>query len=164
MLFRSVLGECPSVKHRIVVGRASGGWLEYEPLMAKASADMAHPGNSSQDPMMIYFTSGTTGFPKMVLHTHASYPLGHIITGKFWLDNRPTDLHWTISDTGWAQAAWTCLFAPWSMGAALFIWDARGKKFEPAAALEMFERFPITTFFAPPTRSEERRVGKECRL
>jgi len=146
-----VLGECPSVKHRIVVGRAGEGWQEYEPLMAKASAEMAHPRNSSQDPMMIYFTSGTTGFPKMVLHTHASYPLGHIITGKFWLDNRPTDLHWTISDTGWAQAAWTCFFAPWNMGAALFVWDARGKKFEPAAALEMFARFPITTFFAPPT-------------
>ncbi len=146
-----VVGECPAVKHRIVVGRAGQGWQEYEALMTRASAEMAHPGNSSQAPMMIYFTSGTTGFPKMVLHTHASYPLGHVITGKFWLDNRPTDLHWTISDTGWAQAAWTCLFAPWSMGAALFIWDARGKKFEPAAALEMFERFPITTFFAPPT-------------
>jgi acetyl-CoA synthetase/medium-chain acyl-CoA synthetase len=146
-----VLGDCPSVKRRIVVGRAGGDWLAYEPLMAKATEQTAHPGNSSGDPMMIYFTSGTTGFPKMVLHTHASYPIGHVITGKFWLDNRPSDLHWTISDTGWAQAAWTCFFAPWNTGAAIFIWDARGKKFEAGAALEMFERFPITTFFAPPT-------------
>jgi len=146
-----VLAECPSVKHRIVVGRAGGGWLEFEPLMARASERLEHPGNASADPLMIYFTSGTTGYPKMVLHTHASYPIGHVITGKFWLDNTPDDLHWTISDTGWAQAAWTCVFAPWNMGAAIFVWDARGKKFEPADALRMLEHYPITTFFAPPT-------------
>jgi acyl-coenzyme A synthetase/AMP-(fatty) acid ligase len=146
-----VLAECPRVKHRIVVGRGTGPWLGYEALMEKASASLAHPGNASSDPLMIYFTSGTTGYPKMVLHTHASYPIGHVITGKFWLDNGPTDLHWTISDTGWAQVAWTGFFGPWNMGAALFVWDARGKKFEPAQTLEMFERFPITTFFAPPT-------------
>ena len=99
---------------------------------------------------MLYFTSGTTGHPKMVLNTHASYPLAHIITGKFWLDNRPSDLHWTIADTGWAQAAWTCFFAPWTMGAAIFIWDNRGK-FDPAGTLHMLEKYPITTFFAPPT-------------
>lgn len=146
-----VLSECPTVKQRIVVGRAGGGWQEYERLMGGASSELAHPRNPSGDPMMIYFTSGTTGFPKMVLHTHASYPIGHMITGKFWLDNTPEDLHWTISDTGWAQAAWTCFFAPWNMGAALFVWDARGKKFDPEATLAMFERFPISTFFAPPT-------------
>ena len=137
-----VIARCPTVKHRIVVGWGAG-WHAYEPLLGRASA--------SGDPMMIYFTSGTTGYPKMVLHTHASYPIGHVITGKFWLDNTPDDLHWTISDTGWAQAAWTCLFAPWNMGAAIFVWDARGKRFEPEETLTMFERFPITTFFAPPT-------------
>jgi acyl-coenzyme A synthetase/AMP-(fatty) acid ligase len=146
-----VLGECPTVKHRIVLGCGSGGWQEYERLMAQSSPEMAHPRNASGDPMMVYFTSGTTGFPKMVLHTHASYPIGHIITGKFWLDNTPEDLHWTISDTGWAQAAWTSFFAPWNMGAAIFVWDARGKKFDSQETLAMFERFPITTFFAPPT-------------
>ena len=119
--------------------------------MAQASPEIAHPSNASGDPMMVYFTSGTTGYPKMVLHTHASYPIGHVITGRFWLDNTPEDLHWTISDTGWAQAAWTCFFAPWNMGAAIFVWDARGKKFEPQETLAMLERYPITTFFAPPT-------------
>ncbi len=144
------LPGCPSVKHRIVVGRG-GGWHEYERLLERAAAAMAHPRNCVGDPMMISVPSGTTGYPKMVLHTHASYPIGHVITGRFWLDNTPDDLHWTISDTGWAQAAWTCLFAPWNMGAAIFVWDARGKKFEPQETLAMFERFPITTFFAPPT-------------
>jgi len=146
-----VLAECPSVRHRIVVGRAGGGWLAYEALLARASERLGHPDNASADPMMIYFTSGTTGPPKMVLHTHASYPIGHVITGRYWLDNTPDDLHWSISDTGWAQAAWTCFFAPWNMGAAIFIWDARSKKFEPGEALEMLERYPITTFLAPAT-------------
>ena len=147
----AVLPECPSVKRRIVVGRGGGGWLAYDALMEQASAALVHPGNASGDPMMIYFTSGTTGYPKMVLHTHASYPIGHVITGSFWLDNTPADLHWTISDTGWAQVAWTHFFGPWNMGAAIFVWDARGKRFEPGHTLEMLERFPITTFFAPPT-------------
>jgi medium-chain acyl-CoA synthetase len=146
-----VLAECPSVRHRIVVGRAGGAWLEYERLLAGASAELSHPGNASADPLMIYFTSGTSGYPKMVLHTHASYPLGHIVTGRFWLDNTPEDLHWTLSDTGWAQAAWTALFGPWGQGAALFVWDARGKNFEAAAALEMLQRFPVSTFLAPAT-------------
>src|SRR5215468_5451867 len=120
--------------------------------MSRASPEMAHPRNASGDPMMIYFTSGTTGYPMMVLHTHASYPIGHVITGKYWLDNTPDDLHWTISDTGWAQAAWTCFFAPWNMGAALFVWDARGKKFEPAETLAMFVQEPLRKFKFPTLR------------
>jgi len=145
----AVRAECPTLRHLIAVGGAPG-WRGYEDVVRSASPTLAHPQNSSGDPLMIYFTSGTTGYPKMVLHTHASYPIGHIITGKFWLDNRPSDLHWTLSDTGWAQAAWTCLFAPWNMGAALFIWDQRGR-FDPQGTMRMLERHPITTFFAPPT-------------
>lgn len=145
----AVRNECPSLRSLVVVG-AAAGWRRYEDLVREASPDLPHPRNLSSDPLMIYFTSGTTGNPKMVLHSHASYPIGHVITGKFWLDNRPTDLHWTMSDTGWAQAAWTAFFAPWNMGATLFVWDHRGR-FDPEGTMGMLETYPITTFFAPPT-------------
>lgn len=134
----AVRGECPSLQQVVVVGR-DGVHPEYEDLMTSASPELPHPMNLSSDPLMIYFTSGTTGYPKMVLNTHASYPVGHDITGRFWLDSRPTDLHWTLSDTGWAQAAWTSLFAPWNMGAAIFIWDYRGR-FDAAATLRMLDQ------------------------
>lgn len=145
----AVRRDCPSLRHLVVVGQAEG-WTSYEDLVQKASPELPHPHNLSSDPLVGYFTSGTTGHPKMVLNNHASYPIGHVTTGKFWLDNRPTDLHWTLSDTGWAQAAWTCFYAPWNMGAAIFIWDTRDR-FDPEATMRMFEKYPITTFFGPPT-------------
>ena len=145
----SVRQECDTLEKIVVVGEAPGV-TSYEDLIRSAWIHLPNPHNLSSEPLMGYFTSGTTGHPKMVLNTHASYPLGHIITGKFWLDNKPTDLHFTIADTGWAQAAWTLIFAPWTMGAAIFVWDHRGK-FDPEATLRIFETYPITTFFAPPT-------------
>ena len=145
----SVRRDCPSLEWVVVVGQADGP-ESYEGLVRNASADLAHPHNLSSDPLVGYFTSGTTGYPKMVLNSHASYPIGLIPTGKFWLDNRPTDLHWTLSDTGWAQAAWTCFYAPWNMGAAIFISDSRGR-FDPEETMRMLETYPITTFLAPST-------------
>ena len=145
----AVRRDCPSLERVVVVGQA-GGPASYEELVRNASADLAHPHNLSSDPLVGYFTSGTTGYPKMVLNSHASYPIGLIPTGKFWLDNRPTDLHWTLSDTGWAQAAWTCFYAPWNMGAAIFISDSRGR-FDPEETMRMLETYPITTFLAPAT-------------
>ena len=145
----AVRQDCPSLREVVVVG-GRGPWHEYEDLLTSASGELPNPQNLSSDPLVIYFTSGTTGYPKMVLNTHASYPIGHVATGKFWLDNRPTDLHWTLSDTGWAQAAWTSFFAPWNMGAAIFIWDQRDR-FSARDTLRVLETHPITTFFAPPT-------------
>ena len=145
----AVRADCPTLERVIVVG-GKGPWLDYEDLLKSASGILPHPGNAASDPLVIYFTSGTTGHPKMVMNTHSTYPIGHVATGKFWLDNRPTDLHWTLADTGWAQASWTSFFAPWNMGAAIFIWDHRGR-FDAAGTLRMFEEYPITTFFAPPT-------------
>ena len=145
----SVRAACPSLKDIVVVGEPSAH-RGYDDLLRSASPHLRNPQNLSSDPLVVYFTSGTTGYPKMVLNTHATYPIGHVATGKFWLDNRPSDLHWTISDTGWAQAAWTSFFAPWNMGATIFIWDHRGR-FEPEGTMRMFEDYPISTFFAPPT-------------
>ncbi len=131
-------------------GPAPEGWQDYETIVAGAPTDDPGEPTRSGDPAMIYFTSGTVGYPKMVLHTQASYPIGHTITGKYWLDLQPGDLHWNAADNGWAKAAWSSLFGPWNMGAALFVQDSRGK-FNPTETLELLARYPITTFCAPPT-------------
>jgi acetyl-CoA synthetase/medium-chain acyl-CoA synthetase len=148
--FDEVRAQCPALEILIVVGGEHDGWTSYESAVAAGSAERARSTTPSDDPCMIYFTSGTVGYPKMVLHTHASYPLGHTITGKYWLDLRPTDLHWNLSETGWAKAAWSNLFGPWNMGAAVFTYDGRGK-FNAPETLEFLQKYLITTFCAPPT-------------
>ena len=90
----------------------------------------------SSEPMNIFFTSGTTGFPKMALHTHASYGLGHLITGRYWLGLTPNDVFWSMSDTGWAKAYWSSLFAPWSEGATVFVHHT--DSFDPRRTLQVF--------------------------
>ncbi|MCX6049690.1 MAG: AMP-binding protein [Chloroflexi bacterium] len=148
--FDEVRAQCPALQIFIVVGGECPGWVTYETVVAAASDARTRLATPSSAPCMIYFTSGTVGYPKMVLHTHASYPLGHIITGKYWLDLHPSDLHWNLSETGWAKAAWSNLFGPWSLGAALFIYDGRGK-FSAKETLAFLQKYPITTFCAPPT-------------
>jgi acyl-coenzyme A synthetase/AMP-(fatty) acid ligase len=149
----AVRADCPSLKTAVCVGadRPGGGWLAWEDLLERGSdvAPDAEP-TRADDPMLLYFTSGTTGHPKMVLHTQASYGIGHEITARFWQDLHPGDLHWTYSDTGWAKAAWGLLFGQWRLGAAVFLWDQRGKPdFE--RMLSMIGRHRVTTFCGPPT-------------
>ena len=146
-----VRNDCASLKTLIVVdGEAGEGWLDYETEMSAADAGFQTVDTRSSDHALIYFTSGTVGNPKMVLHTHASYPIGHLTTGKFWLDLNPSDLHLNLAETGWAKAAWSSFFGPWNMGAALFVQDSRGK-FSATETLQLLESYPITTFCAPPT-------------
>jgi acetyl-CoA synthetase/medium-chain acyl-CoA synthetase len=135
---------------RLLVGDGRPGWTSFDAGLREAPRDFDCEPTRSDEPGIIYFTSGTTGPPKMVLHTQASYGLGHRLTGELWLDLKPGDVHWCLTDTGWAKAAWSCLFGPWQMGACVFAVDARGK-FDPAAALRTLARYPITTWCAPPT-------------
>src|SRR6266699_3608470 len=104
----------------------------------------------ADDPLLIYFTSGTVAYPKMVLHTQASLGIGHQITARFWQDLKPSDLHWTLSDFGWAKAAWGKLFGQWALGAANFLWDLRGKP-DFDLMLRLIGRHGVSTFCAPPT-------------
>jgi len=135
---------------RLLVGAERPGWTNFDAGVRESSLDFDCEPTRSDEPGIIYFTSGTTGLPKMVLHTQASYGLGHRLTGELWLDLKPDDVHWCLTDTGWAKAAWSCLFGPWHMGACVLAVDARGK-FDPLAALRTLARYPITTWCAPPT-------------
>jgi acetyl-CoA synthetase/medium-chain acyl-CoA synthetase len=140
-----VAKDAPSL---ILTGRKPG-WIDY---INERDTAPVYGGQrvSSESPALIYFTSGTTGPPKMVLHTQASYPFAHQITGRYWLDLRPGDLHYNLSDTGWAKAAWSSLFGPWHMGAQIFSYYKKGK-FDPLQTLEVLKRYPVTTFCGPPT-------------
>lgn len=147
--FDKVKDNCPTVKAKIVITEPRDGWIFYTDAVAEASEDFETVETKSDDNCLIYFTSGTVGLPKMALHTHASYPIGHQTTGKFWLDLRPDDMHWNVSDTGWAKAAWSSYFGPWNCGAAQFIHHT--DRFDPIKTLELLQKYPITTMCGAPT-------------
>ena len=150
-----VRAQCPTIRTVISVGEPGeacpAGCVGYHPAVDIATLTWYDRRTVASDPCLIYFTSGTVGYPKMVVHTHASYPVGHtVVTGRYWLDLTPDDVVWNLSEMGWAKAAWSNFFGPWGNGSAIFVQDARGK-FDGKATLETLAKYPISVFCAPPT-------------
>jgi acetyl-CoA synthetase len=140
----------PGDYRRFVVGcdDAADGWQLLAAAYDIADPVVEHPGNASTDRMLLYFTSGTTSRPKLVEHTHVSYPVGHLST-MYWLGLEPGDVHLNISSPGWAKHAWSNFFAPWLAEATVFVYNYT--RFDPAALLEEIRRERVATFCAPPT-------------
>jgi acetyl-CoA synthetase len=133
---------------RIAVGGAPAGWLDYGEL-AKASAEFTQDGATrADDPILLYFTSGTTAKPKLVMHSHRSYGLGSLST-MYWLGLGPADTHLNVSSPGWAKHAWSCFFAPWNAGAAVFI--PNFGRFNARVLLDALAEHGVTSLCAPPT-------------
>ncbi len=144
------LPKCPTVRRVISTGPiVPEGWEDFNKGIAEAP-EFRRPAlkNRNEDLSLLYFTSGTTGEPKMVAHDFL-YPLGHIITGKYWHNLDENSLHLTLADTGWGKAVWGKLYGQWFSGANVFVYDF--DKFKPKELLNMFQKYHITSFCAPPT-------------
>lgn len=143
---------CPGVHTKIIVGEKRDGWLGWQEEVDAASGDWIRPSGDlrtkNDDVMIMYYTSGTTGMPKVVAHDY-TYPLGHIITAKYWLRCENNGLHLTISDTGWAKSVWGKLYGQWICGSAVFVYDY--DRFVAKEMLELIQNYKINTFCAPPT-------------
>ena len=141
--------EVPGEYSRIVVGEGDvAGWLPYAAASEAPAAFEPDAPTLADDPFLLYFTSGTTAKPKMVLHTHQSYPVGHLST-MYWIGLREGDVHLNISSPGWAKHAWSCFFAPWNAGATIFIHQL--PRFDGQKTLAALVRHGVTTLCAPPT-------------
>jgi len=133
---------------RTVVGTQAPGWVSYDESGAESAQFTPDGPTNACDPLLLYFTSGTTGRPKLVLHTHQSYPVGHLST-MYWIGLEPGDVHWNISSPGWAKHAYSSLFAPWLAGATVFVYNYA--RFGAQAVLDALCRYSVTTICAPPT-------------
>jgi len=140
-------GLDPSVT-RIAVGGAPAGWHSYDALFTGETSFTPDAPTRATDPLLLYFTSGTTSRPKLVEHNHQSYPAGHLIT-MYWIGLRPGDMHLNISSPGWAKHAYSCFFAPWNAGATVFI--ANQPRFNARGMLQAITENKVTTICAPPT-------------
>ena len=142
-----------TVQYLVTVGKEKrDGWISFHEEYEKAPAEFPRPvgeaATHNKDPMLLYFTSGTSGYPKMVLQDY-DYPIGHIMTAKYWHGVVEDGLHLTIAETGWAKSTWGKLYGQWIAGTALFVYDMN--MFKPAKMLEMISKYGLTTFCAPPT-------------
>ena len=142
----------PSLELKVLVGGKKAGWYDFDEELSSADDQFVRPtgagATNNNDPMLLYFTSGTTGLPKMVQHNF-TYPLGHIVTAKYWHNLQDSDLHLTISDTGWAKTAWGKIYGQWLCGAAVFVYDY--DQFSPRKLLNVISQYGVTSFCAPPT-------------
>ena len=133
---------------RIMVGGSLDGWISFEDAFREDAGFSPDGPTGSSDPFLLYFTSGTTAKPKMVQHSHASYPVGHLST-MYWVGLKPGDIHFNISSPGWAKHAWSSFFAPWNAGATVFVYNQA--RFDPQKTLSVIARSCVTTLCAPPT-------------
>ncbi len=145
--------ESPTLEHKIMVGDLRlPGWISFDEQMQKASPKWTRPSGEADtrlsDPMLLFFTSGTTGMPKMVMHNY-SYALAHIPTAVFWHNVQPDGIHLTVSDTGWGKCLWGKFYGQWFAETTVFVYDY--DKFVPPEMLEVISKYKITTFCAPPT-------------
>lgn len=141
-----------TVKTLVTVGSERKGWVNFHTEYEKCTAEFPRPvgeaATNNEDPMLMYFTSGTSGYPKMVLHNFV-YPIGHIITAKYWHGVVDDGLHLTVAETGWAKATWGKLYGQWICGTAIFVYDMTS--FKPDKMLQKISQYGVTTFCAPPT-------------
>ena len=142
--------DCPTVEKLLIVDGEREGWLDFEALLAGESDEFPRPAEplKHDDIMLLYFTSGTSGMPKMVGHNF-DYPLGHIQTAVFWHQCVDGGLHLTVSETGWMKSVWGKLYGQWLAGSAIMVYDF--EKFVPKDMLAVLEKYKVTTFCAPPT-------------
>ncbi len=142
--------DCPELKHKLLVGGEREGWRSFNEEFGLFSAHFYRSEETpcGKDPMLMFFTSGTKGYPKIAVHSY-QYPLGHYITAKYWHGVNEDGLHFTISDTGWGKALWGKLYGQWLCEGAVFTYDF--DRFDAADILPMFAKYHITTFCAPPT-------------
>ena len=145
----AALAESPELELKIIVNGDREGWRSFDrDIELYSDVYKRDPEHKVTDPMLLYFSSGTSGYPKMVLHDY-SYPIGHIMTARWWHNTKPDGLHFTISDTGWGKAVWGKLYGQWFNESATLVYDFR--RFQPADILPLFKKHNVTTFCAPPT-------------